>query len=127
MLKLIGLVCLASVAALPASAQSFSCRGGAQPACIDYGAKICSSFSKCVDQNAVVFDSYTCNYKGFVCKSTLDDVAEKHDVIVQKFNTLLDEHQQTISRYNALLRDSQSIAACIQDAATIDQAKQCSP
>ena len=34
-----------------AYAQSFSCSYG-QPACLDYGAKVCSSFAKCVSEDA---------------------------------------------------------------------------
>ena len=125
MLKIFGALCVALAAAVPASAQNFSCRGGTQPACLDYGAKVCSSFAKCVDQNAVVFDSFTCNYKGFVCKSTLEDVAEKHDLIVKKFNALLDENSEIVDKYNSLLRTTRDVDSCVRSAATLELAKLC--
>ncbi|WP_119940125.1 hypothetical protein [Neorhizobium sp. NCHU2750] len=127
MVKVAASACLLMLAALPAKAQSFSCRGGTQPACLDYGAKVCSPFAKCVDQNAVVFDRFTCDYKGFVCKSTLDDVAGKYDSVVTKFNALLDENNQLVDKYNALLRVSRDLDSCVGNASNIDEAKRCLP
>ncbi len=57
------LILMAALAvASPALGQSFSCRIGTQPACLDYGDKICSSSVKCVDSNAACFDSYQCGH-----------------------------------------------------------------
>lgn len=69
-------------------AQSFSCNYGKRAACLDYGDKVCNSFAKCVSSDAVCFDSYTCNYKGFVCKSTLDEIIEEHEKLVSRVDDL---------------------------------------
>ena len=80
----------------PSFAQNFSCSFGKQAACLDYDDKVCSSFSKCVDQNALCFDQYQCNYDGFTCKSNVTDIATKHDDLVTKYNNLLDEYQNLV-------------------------------
>ena len=67
--------------------QSFSCPYGKTASCLDYGDKVCSSYSKCVSQDAKCFDSYTCGYEGFICKSKYDDV-------VDEYNDLLRENQR---------------------------------
>lgn len=74
--------------ATPSLAQSFSCRMGTEPACLDYGDKVCSSRGKCVTSDAVCFDSYTCNYAGFVCKSDMDELAEKAKRVTQGYDDL---------------------------------------
>ena len=72
----------------PSLAQSFSCRMGSQPACLDYGAKVCSSNGKCVTSDAVCFDSYTCNFQGFVCKSDMEELSDKANRIAQGYDDL---------------------------------------
>ena len=71
------------------NAQTFSCSFG-EPACLSYGDKVCPSHAKCVDSSAQCFDSHTCNYKGFVCKSTFDDVVDEHNEVVESYNELVD-------------------------------------
>lgn len=73
-----------------ASAQSFTCGIGRQPSCLDYGDTVCSSLGKCVKSNSICFDSYTCDYNGFVCKSDLTKVVDEYDVVVRKHNHLAD-------------------------------------
>ena len=77
---------------LYAYGNSFTCPVGTDAACLDYGDKVCSSFSKCVSDDAVCFDSYTCGYKGFVCKSKYDDLVDEYDDLVRKYNTLLQNY-----------------------------------
>ena len=77
-----------------AYAQSFSCAIG-EPACLDYGAKVCSHLSKCVADDAICFDTYTCDFNGFVCKSTLNDA-------VRKNRELLDDYNDLVGRVNYL-------------------------
>jgi len=91
--------------------QNFSCRIGTSPACLDYGDKVCSSRGKCVTSDAVCFDNYTCNYKGFVCKSKLDEVVELHDDIVLQ--------------YNSLARDAESARSCVNYASNLEEAQNC--
>lgn len=90
---------------------AFECRMGGRAACLDYGDKVCSSMAKCVDRSALCFDSYTCNYKGFVCKSKMDDVAQEYD-------NLLVKAKRIATDYDAL-RD------CLQYATTLEDAKSC--
>lgn len=59
------------------SQQSFSCPWGKEAACLDYGAKVCSQFGKCVDDDAVCFSRSTCDYKGFMCVSDHEEFADK--------------------------------------------------
>ncbi len=120
-------------------AQNFSCPFGKQGACLDYGDKVCSSLGKCVDQNAVCFDSYTCDFKGFVCKSDFDQlgneynsllrkarsIAEDHNSLLAKYNDLVDEHNALIERYNNALRARQVFSDCVRDADTLDEAQRC--
>jgi hypothetical protein len=78
------LVVAAMLLLLPSATygQSFSCPIGKQAACLDYGDRVCDSlFGKRVDQNAVCFSRYTCDYKGFVCKSEYDDLSSAYDNI----------------------------------------------
>lgn len=101
---------VALVSSGAANAQSFSCRLGTQPACLDYGDKVCSSRGKCVTSDAVCFDSYTCGYKGFVCKSKLDEIVDAHDVVVTKYNTLIDslDHVQRCVRHSDSVEEAQA-------------------
>lgn len=114
-----------SLVSSAAVAQSFSCRGGTQPACLDYGAKVCSSFSKCVSDDAVVFDRYQCDYKGFVCKSALDEVVTKHDEIVEDYNRMLREKNELIDQYNTLAEKSRNMVNCVRNATTVEDAQSC--
>lgn len=101
----IAIVALAGLLALPAQAQSFSCRIGTQPACLDYGDNVCSSAGKCVDSSSACFDSYQCNYEGFTCKSNVTDCAQEHDRLAGAYNTLLKTNNDLVDQYNGLLSD----------------------
>jgi len=136
-----------------AQAQNFSCPFGKQGACLDYGDKVCSSFGKCVDQNAVCFNSYTCDFRGFVCKSTLDEIATQydslageyrsladdydsllqkarslasdHDALRAEYDDLVDEHEALKGRYNDAMQARQVLSDCVRDADTLDEAQRC--
>lgn len=92
--------------ATPSLSQSFSCMIGTQPACLDYGDKVCSSNSKCVRSDAVCFDSFTCNYAGFVCKSDMDDLADKAKRMAQGY----DELRFCLNRAD----DMEDVADCVR-------------
>ncbi len=79
------------------SAQSFSCPIGKRAACLDFGDKV-------VDGSAQCFNSYTCDFSGFMCKSD-------HDAYVKKAKALLEAHD--------------GLKACISSAATVEDAKSC--
>jgi predicted nuclease with TOPRIM domain len=120
---------------------------------LDYGDKVCSTLGKCVTQDAVCFNSYTCDFRGFVCKSTLDEVAERHDALVDEYRSLgndydsllqkakslasdhddlvagydevVDELEALKGRYNDALRARQVFSDCVRDAVTLDEAQRC--
>jgi len=89
-----------------ANAQSFSCPIGKQASCLDYSDKVCSYSAKCVRNDAVCFDSFTCDFKGFICKSEFDDVVEKHNKLVRTINDL-----QHCLRMADSLEDAQACSA----------------
>ncbi|WVT72589.1 hypothetical protein QM996_13860 [Sinorhizobium chiapasense] len=138
--RLVGALLAVAICSSIVSAQSFSCPIGKNAACLDYGDKVCSTFGKCVDGNAVCFNNYTCDFKGFVCKSSLEEVVEQHDNVVRKYNTLVTEHkalsqelsaksaenEENVTRNGKLfqaLRDAQS---CVNNATTLEEAQDCS-
>jgi hypothetical protein len=88
---------LSALAASNGSAQSFSCPIGKRAACLDYGDKV-------VDGSAQCFNSYTCDFSGFMCKSD-------HDNYVKKAKGLLEAYD--------------GLKACISRASTIEDAKSC--
>lgn len=91
------LILMAALAvASPALGQSFSCRIGTQPACLDYGDQVCSSSGKCVDSDAACFDSYQCGYEGFTCKSNVTECVDAHDELLRKHNALVDDFNENL-------------------------------
>lgn len=129
------------VGAASARAQSFSCPYGEQPSCLDYGDKVCSSFGKCVDQNAACFDTGQCDYEGFTCKSNVtalagkyDDLVNNYNLLLQKSHTLADEYDQLASKTRSLTDENDSLKsnlddleACVRRAASIEEAQYCLP
>ena len=108
-----------------ANSGDFSCPGFKQGACLDYGDKVCSSSGKCVNQSAECFGPYTCNYKGFICKSKFDDLVEKYEDLAIKARSVASEYDLLVSKYNSLVLDNSSIKNCISHASSIDEAQQC--
>src|SRR3990167_4430785 len=108
---------LASTVVGQALAENFSCSFG-RGACLDYGDIVCTSFAKCVDRNAICFDSYTCDFKGFICKSKFDDVIDEYDALVVKFNDLLDDSNAIAARHRRVMN-------CITAASSLDEAHAC--
>ncbi|KAA0921019.1 hypothetical protein FLO80_02275 [Aquicoccus porphyridii] len=112
------ILALALISTTPAFAQSFSCRIGTRPACLDYGDTVCSSTGKCVDANAACFDTYQCNYEGFTCRSNVtecveehDDLLRKHNKLVRDYNDLLERNNELVSDYNALLERNNELVS----------------
>lgn len=132
--------CSVAVIAGNAEAQSFSCPYGKEAACLDYFDKVCSSFAKCVAQDAVCFASYQCNYEGFTCKSNLTDLGKKYDELVNDYNKLVRDFRSLSDDYDDLLNKSRELAhahddlrsrvddlqTCIRHADTIYEAQDCS-
>ncbi|MER9221850.1 hypothetical protein NKI48_23465 [Mesorhizobium sp. M0644] len=124
---------------LPSSAgQSFSCSFG-EPACLDYGAVVCKSSATCVARDAVCFDSYTCDYKGFVCKSKFDFAVDAYDTQLRKYNELVDkfnvlnsayeevegEKAAAFSELEAAQAKARRMSDCVDRVDTIEGAKAC--
>jgi hypothetical protein len=122
-----------------AGSQSFSCPIGKQASCLDYGDKVCDSFAKCVAGDAVVFPQGTCDYNGFVCKSSLNGAVDEYEALRRKFNQLVDDSntlrnsarelntaltsaKEESSRYQSELN---TLKSCIDNAASIEEAKAC--
>ncbi|PND22310.1 hypothetical protein CN934_05145 [Ensifer sp. MMN_5] len=136
----IAVLLMVSLMSTVAGAQSFTCPMGKSPSCLDYSDKVCSSFAKCVADDAVCFDSFTCNYKGFVCKSVLEEAVELHDDVVRKYNSLLDErnsiaqrlavatqeNNENIERNARLFSTLQDAESCVGKASTLEEAQACS-
>ena len=134
---LIGAFC-AGVPQRTDAGQSFSCSFG-EPACLDYGAVVCKSSAMCVAKDAICFDSYTCDYKGFICKSKFDDTVEEYEDLRSKFNDLvttanglrdslqsaLDDVENTKRKLSDAEDGLASYSRCVNDASTLEEAKDC--
>lgn len=126
---LIGIVFISNVSAY---GNTFSCSYGKQAACLDYSDKVCSSFSKCISNDAICFDTYTCNYKGFVCKSKYEDLADEYGELFSKCKNISVEYDDLVDEYNGLLRKYKNavskydnLQSCINYASSLDGAKNC--
>lgn len=111
---------------------NFSCPFGTQGSCLNHGDKVCSSFSKCVDNNAICFDNYTCGYGGFVCKSQLDDIVSEYDTLLRKCKKIAEDHDSIVIEYNNLLypyekikSEYEDLESCVYYAYTLEEAKEC--
>ena len=116
---------LALTLASPALGQDFSCRIGTQPACLDYGDKICSSSGMCVDQNSACFDQNQCNYEGFTCKSNVSECVEAHDTLLRKHNDLVDNFNENLKIAKDMASRLDDIKSCLIYASTLEAAKLC--
>ena len=67
--------------------QNFSCGYGARGACLGFNDKI-------VNSNSMCFSEFTCDFRGFICKSKLDDVVDEYDTLVRKHNELIRSHRE---------------------------------
>ena len=111
---------------------NFSCPYGKQGACLDYNDKVCSSFAKCVNQNAVCFDAYTCDHRGFICKSKFDNlaadyerVADNYDDLARNCRSLSDEYDALIEEHERLQRNYRNLSDCVAYANTLQEAQGC--
>lgn len=111
MLRVVAFVLLVMAPGIAPAKDYFTCRSGQRPGCLDYGDKVCDFMAKCVDERAICFESYTCDYKGFVCKSSLDKMADE-------LTNLLTKAREVATAYDDL-RD------CVESASTLVQAKLC--
>ena len=122
----LSLLLLALTLASPALGQDFSCRIGTQPACLDYGDKVCSSRGMCVDQNSACFDQNQCNYEGFTCKSNVTECADAHDTLLRKHNDLVDDFNENLEIAKDMAARLDDIESCLIYASTLEAARLCS-
>lgn len=111
--------------ATPVLGQSFSCRIGSQPACLDYGDKVCSSNGMCVDHNAACFDKYQCDYEGFTCKSNVTECVETHEKLVGEHNELIDDFNNNLKIAKEMAARLDEIESCLAYAGTVEDARLC--
>ena len=125
--------------ALPAQTQSFSCGIGDRPSCLGFGETVCSSFGRCVSEDAQCFDSYQCNYEGFTCRSNVTDCVETYEDLLFTHNTLVNDYNDLLATRDDLsddLSDLSNIATdletklknmkvCLLYAASLDEAQLC--
>jgi hypothetical protein len=116
---------LALAVASPALGQNFSCRIGTQPACLDYGDKVCSSSGMCVDRDAACFNKYQCNYEGFTCKSNVTECVEAHDNLLRKHNDLVEDFNKNLKIAKEMASRLDDIEICLIYASTLEAAKLC--
>ena len=136
--RVLGAIAFLILAPAAVHAENFSCSFG-RGACLDYGDKICSSQGKCVSDDAVCFDSFTCGYGGFVCKSKMDDLANSYDDLVRKAKSLGSEYDDLVAKHNDLIDDMSAlqrrfgdavteklnIESCLSSAASLEDAQAC--
>lgn len=97
----------------------FSCPDGTDAVCLNSGDKVCPLSAKCVDADAVCFDEYVCGHEeAYVCESGYDEVQDKNEELVRKFNVLASKH-------NDLLNVNEGKERCVISAATLEDAKNC--
>lgn len=83
---------------------NFSCPYGRSGACLGYGDKI-------VDQNSVCFNQLACGYKGFICKSKLDDTVDEFNDLVDKFNRLRGDFNDVVAKNRSLIDSASDLLA----------------
>ena len=71
-----------------------------------------------MDDDSVCFNSSTCSYDGFVCKSEYNDVA-------RKLNNVASEYDDLVHKYNSLLSKKKSLIDCVAYASSLAAAKLC--
>ena len=106
------LILIATLVLVPTGAwgENFSCSYGKRGACLDYGDKVCSSYAKCVDDNAICFAQYTCGFGGgFVCESKYDDVVGKHNDTINEYNALARKYRNLASDYDDLQNEKSNL------------------
>lgn len=114
------------------SANNFSCPYGTQGACLDYGDKVCSTSAKCVSQDAVCFNSYTCGFDGFICKSKYDDLVNEYDSMMNQCRSVAADYDDLVREYSdlrdnllALLGEKSQLENCVVAASSLDEAQYC--
>ena len=109
----------------PAYSVDFSCNDGQQGTCLEQGDQVCASTSRCVASNSLCFDPASCKGGEFICKSNLDDYAEKCNKIADDYKDLLNRYNELAAQYNALAESKKKLKNCVGYASSLDKAKSC--
>ena len=104
--------------------QYYSCSDDKRGACLNYGDKVCSSHSKCVDDDSVCFDAYTC-IQGYICKSKYDDLVDKYNTLSDEYNTLSSKCQTIEMKYDSLEYQYRNLKDCVSSADSLEDAQNC--
>lgn len=99
-----------------------------------------------MSESAACFDAYQCDYKGFACRSDVDQCIEAHDRIARDYKALVADYetlrragQQLAEAHDVLQRDLEDlrrevreleearaeIEACLAMAQSVNDAKLC--
>jgi hypothetical protein len=116
------------------AAQSFSCPIGRSPSCLDYGDKVVSSDAQC-------FDSFACDFNGFICKSKFNESVDEYEDLRRKYNDLVEVANSCSSdlstassssskriveqRAEGLQEDLDRFKRCVQAASSLADAQLC--
>lgn len=104
--------------AFNASAERKYCEGTKELRCIGADQRV-------VKSSAVCFENMQCGQEGFVCKSTMDDLAGEHEALRQQYSELVDTHNALIDTYESSTAAQEQTELCINRATTLEQAKGC--
>jgi len=86
-----------------------------------------------------VFDNYTCDYKGFICKSKFDDAVDEYEVLRKKYNDVVEITNSCRSdlitassslsseqiKSEGLVNDLDRFKRCVQNSSSLEDAQQC--
>lgn len=97
----------------------FTCPDDVTPVCLDKGDTVCPATARCVDSNAVCFDSFPCDAgEGFVCES-------RYDAMMNDYREAAKEHD-ALARQNVELREQRlAWKNCVLNASTLPDARKC--
>ena len=132
-MKFAATLLIATLAASPAIGDSFSCRMGTRPACLDPGDKVCISGGMCIDSSALCYDRHQCDSEGFTCKSNVTkciklqgELVDDYNDLARKYNELLDENSDLVISLHEAERRENRVKACLQLANSLEAAVACS-
>lgn len=109
---------IGSLLAFNASAERLYCEENKELRCIGYDQRV-------VKSSAVCFENMQCGQEGFVCKSTMDDLAGEQEALRQQYSELAETHNALIDTYESSTAAQEQTELCINRATTLEQAKGC--
>lgn len=109
------------------------------PVCLNRYDTVCGVGERCVDETSTCFDTFRCDGDGFVCKSELIETEKDRNYLRTKFDELankcfeirmeLEKLKKEVpsTGYDVLLLEDQidKMKACLNAAASLEDARQC--